>query len=180
MSIDAAPAASAEEAMSSFDLESSAAGEPPPGHDPDGAIDPALERPQAVLRGLAWALKRAVEQRRWDELAWRIESAEVWAFDRPLPTAEALGHVAAILDGTEDLFLDADRVLKAEIDGDRAHLSLACCLMWGEAGSWREHEYELDLHAGFRRRGETWAIAYLGATPVTPEHVPHPDDDEPA
>ncbi len=45
------------------------------------------------------------------------------------------------------------------------HLTLQCCLMWGEPQGFADHELELDLHLGFRRGPQgAWAIGYLGVT----------------
>ncbi len=149
------------------------------GPSPTFASTPWFEQPDQILQGLSWLFKRHVEEGRWAELRSAIEAETVWAFDRPLTTDEAIEAVASILEHGQDVRLDLDRTLKAEIDGGSAHLTIASCLLWGEPNSWREHEFECDLHLGFRRRDDgSWCITYFGACEMTPEDIPFPDDDE--
>jgi hypothetical protein len=125
--------------------------------------------PVDALRALAERGKELLEAKRWTELGELLTLREVWAFDRALPVAEALRRLAAILDAAEDIHLWVERVLAAETAAASGHLSLACCLMWGEAASFADHERELDLHLGFRRGGDgAWSIDYLGVTASRP------------
>jgi hypothetical protein len=131
----------------------------------DSPWGPFTLRPVDALRALAERCKQLLEARRWPELAGRLGMREVWAFDRALPVGEALDRLAAILGAAEDIHLWVERVLAAETAEAAGHLSLACCLMWGEAGSFADHERELELHLGFQRDGDgAWSIDYLGVT----------------
>jgi hypothetical protein len=132
------------------------------------------------LRNQAQIFKQLFETRRWAELGEHVRVAELWTFDRPMPMAEALGHLETIFRNAIDIHLWVERILKAETTESAGHLSLNCCLMWGEEGTFKEHEFEMDLHFGFRPAATeaAWEISYLGVTPGTVEEVPFPKDEK--
>jgi hypothetical protein len=132
------------------------------------------------LRNQAQIFKRLFEAKRWAELGEHVRVSELWTFDRPMPMAEALGHLETIFRNAIDMHLWVERILKAEATESAGHLSLNCCLMWGEEGTFKEHEFEMDLHFGFRHVATeaAWEITYLGVTPGTPEIVPFPMDEK--
>ena len=75
----------------------------------------------------------------------------VWVFDRSMPVPEGVGHLRTMFDAAVDIHLWVERLLKFESSDGAGHLSLNCCLMWGEQGNFKDHEVELDLHFGFHR-----------------------------
>jgi len=133
-----------------------------------------------AFRDLAQRFKTRIEQKRWEELAGLLRFPDVWTFDRSMPVTEGIGHLKTILDDAVDTHLWVEKLLKFESADGSGHLSINCCLMWGEPGNFKDHEVELDLHFGFRRAdGGDWSIAYLGVTPGTPERVPFPQEPGP-
>jgi hypothetical protein len=130
-----------------------------------------------ALREQAQQLKRLLEGKRWTELGALLDLPQVWVFDRPFPPPQAVALAESVLAEAQDIHLYVERILKAETEGDRGHLSLNCCLMWGEPQGLKDHEFELDLHLGFGRTADgAWSIRYLGVTPGTPEEIPFPED----
>ena len=134
-----------------------------------------------AFRDLAQQLKTHIEQKRWAELADLLRFPDVWTFDRSMPVAEGIGHLKTMFDDAVDTHLWVEKLLKFESADGAGHLSINCCLMWGEPGNFKDHEVELDLHLGFRRAdvadgadGGDWSISYFGVTPGTPENVPFP------
>lgn len=130
-----------------------------------------------AFRDLAQRFKTRIEQKRWAELEGLLPFPDVWTFDRSMPVAEGIGHLKTILDDAVDTHLWVEKLLKLESADGAGHLSINCCLMWGEQGNFKDHEVELDLHFGFRRAdGGDWSITYFGVTPGTPERVPFPQE----
>jgi hypothetical protein len=129
------------------------------------------------LREIADRLRKHIEARRWSEVASLLALDQVWAFDRPLPLAEGVAALAAVLGDAVDIHLWVEKILKAQAADGAGHLTLNCCLMWGERGNFKDHEVELDLHLGFGRDAAgRWAFRYLGVTAGTPERVPFPQE----
>jgi hypothetical protein len=151
----------------------------------DVPVAPTFPTDLDRLRGLAQAFKLLFEARRWAELGEHVRVPWLWTFDRPMTTAEALGHLETIFRNAIDMHLWIERILKAETGETDGHLSLNCCLMWGEEGTFKDHEFEMDLHFGFRRTGapenaehDGWEITYLGVSPGTAENIPFPQDEK--
>jgi len=127
-----------------------------PGASPDAT--PPFLRLAALGR-----LRSLFQAKRWSELEEAMGAGPVWAFDRPLSPAECVRHLAAVFGPAEDLQLLVMGNRPRASEGDEVRNSFHCCLLWGEAGSWEEHELELDLHLGSRPDGEGgWRVSYLG------------------
>lgn len=150
---------------------------PAEGAGSEAAARPAWFTEVDDLRRIADRLKKLIEARRWAEVEALLALDQVWAFDRPLPLAEAVAALAAVLGDAVDIHLWVEKILKAQAADGAGHLTLNCCLMWGEAGNFKDHELELDLHLGFAQgAGGSWAFRYLGVTPGTPEQIPFPQE----
>jgi hypothetical protein len=118
------------------------------------------------LAGLG-ELKALLEAKNWAALGRTLDMPSLWAFDRPLPVAESMRLLAELFAGAQELKLLVTAVRRREMRGGEHRSSFACCLMWGEAGSWTEHEVELELHLGSRAlAGGGWHVSYLGVTPA--------------
>jgi hypothetical protein len=114
-------------------------------------------------------LKSCLEAKDWPELARTLDLPSVWAFDRPLPVAAAVSLLGELFAGAEDLKLLVTAVRHWETRDDEIRASFVSCLMWGEAGTWAEHEFEFDLHLGSRTRADgEWRVSYLGLTAPEP------------
>lgn len=130
-----------------------------------------------AFRDLAQRFKTSIEQKRWADLQGLLRFPHAWTFDRSMPVTEGIGHLRTIFDDAVDVHLWVEKMLKFEAANGTGHLSINCCLMWGEPGNWKDHEVELDLHFGLRRpEGGDWSISYFGVTPGTPERVPFPEE----
>jgi len=129
--------------------------------------DPALQRLR--LPSLV-GLKSCLEAKDWTALARALDLPSVWVFDRPLAVAAAVDLLGEIFAGAEDLKLLVTAVRHWETRGDEIRASFVSCLMWGEAGTWAEHEFEFDLHLGSLARADGgWRVSYLGLTAAAPE-----------
>lgn len=114
-------------------------------------------------------LKSFLEAKDWAALMEALELDSVWAFDRPLPVAAAVGLLAEVLAEARDVKLLVTGVRRWESRENEVRASFVSCLMWGEAATWTEHEHDFDLHLGVRSP-ETggWRVSYLGVTAAAP------------
>ncbi len=152
----------------------------------DGTGTDAFTRPAWFtdvddVRQLSDRLKRLIEERRWPEVESLVGLDAIWAFDRPMPLGEAVAAAAAVLEHAVDIHLWFEKILKAQAADGAGHLTLNCCLMWGEEGNLKDHEFDFDFHLGFGQDSAgAWGFRYLGVTPGTPEYVPFPTEGKPA
>jgi hypothetical protein len=110
-------------------------------------------------------LKALFQAKRWSELEAVVGDVPVWAFDRPLPPRECRRFLAELFDPAVDLHVLVTAHRARGNQGGEVRSSFRCCVVWGEAGSWEEHEMELDLHLGSKPDGAgMFRVCYLGVS----------------
>lgn len=120
--------------------------------------------PELLRLAALGPLKAMFQAKRWRELEVALGDRPVWAFDRPLPPAECVRLLAKRFELAEDLhvLVMGNRSRGGGRDGEMRN-SYHCCVLWGEVGSWQEHEMEVDLHLGAKADGAgAWRVSYLG------------------
>lgn len=116
-------------------------------------------------------IRKALESKDWQGLHQLIPLERIWAFQRPMLAERGFHSLEILFEQARDLHLQIDRVQKSENDGEVAHLSCSCCLMWTDESSWEQNEFEFDVHLGLGVGEEAGTVEYLGLTIVTPEEL---------
>ena len=116
-------------------------------------------------------IRKALESKDWQGLRQLIPLERIWAFQRPMRAERGFHSLEILFEHARDLHLQIDRVQKSENDGEVAHLSCSCCLMWTDASTWEQNEFELDVHLGLGVGEGAGTVRYLGLTIVTPEEL---------
>lgn len=116
-------------------------------------------------------IRKALESKDWQVLRQLVPVQQIWAFQRPMLAERGFHSLEILFEHARDLHLQIDRVQKSENDGEVAHLSCSCCLMWTDASTWEQNEFELDVHLGLGVGKGAGTVEYLGLTIVTPEEL---------
>jgi hypothetical protein len=143
-----------------------------------GRNEPAAAQDDFRALSAVHELGRVLASRSWGELQSLIAGAALWAFDRPLTGDELLDTAQRLLAGAVDVKLLLLHVWKREVwksevrklesGEERSHLTLAAVLLWGEQGSWREHELPFDLHVELRAENGGFCFDSIVMTAPTP------------
>jgi hypothetical protein len=116
-----------------------------------------------------------LERSLWQELEQQLPE-HLWIFDRPYTPAQFRNALEELLGTAIDIKLLVLTMLKQQETGEMLQAGYTCCLLWGERGSWNDHELEFDLHLGYKVSAGDWKLSYLGILPARPEEVPFPGD----
>jgi len=120
--------------------------------------------PPGMLPTMA-KLRSRFRRRDWNGIEALLDCDRVWTFDRPITVDEFATTLDELFRDAVDLDLLISGMRFEGASGDNRRDSFRCCVMWGETGSWKEHEFEFDLHVGSKLNSEgEWRVSHLGLT----------------